>query len=155
VEGVVQCTDGNVCPSNHTCVNRRVPSEHQHIGQQFGCAPGLSSVVCSDSRFSCPANFSCNLTTLRCIGEAGKQQLLQDTIASFQNDLRVSDESICQVIKSALPSDCTCTDKPLGADAVCSIDMLGLDHIGIVMDVEPCSNPAHIDLEFTEKVCTS
>jgi hypothetical protein len=168
----IHCLDGNNCPSNHTCANlRQPPREQQKVGLLNGCAPGLQSVICSDSRFSCPATFICDLTAMRCVGGEEERQLVDTIASSSRNDTLTSSlgDSFCQIIKGDLPSGgvqalltilyspyytagCTCTDKPLGCDAECTIDMLGIDKIGITMDIEPCASPAFVNLVFTEKV---
>lgn len=69
----------------------------------------------------------------------------QDGIADDEND------TFCQIIASDILSECNCTDKKLGGVVNCSVSLLQSDQIGLILDIAPCDDVAHLDLTVTER----
>ena len=60
--------------------------------------------------------------------------------------------SACAYLEPYLDTSmCTCADtSTLGAQIECDVNVIDLDTIGVKADVEPCSEPMHMDMEVTE-----
>eukprot|EP00927_Polykrikos_kofoidii_P075818 TRINITY_DN7229_c0_g1_i1.p1 TRINITY_DN7229_c0_g1~~TRINITY_DN7229_c0_g1_i1.p1 ORF type:complete len:193 (-),score=19.34 TRINITY_DN7229_c0_g1_i1:76-654(-) len=59
-------------------------------------------------------------------------------------------ESLCEVISRDLPSNCACTERPLGGIVTCQITTIFNDPIELRADILPCDPVAHMDLVLTD-----
>eukprot|EP00462_Mataza_sp_D1_P004746 CAMPEP_0175110814 /NCGR_PEP_ID=MMETSP0086_2-20121207/14349_1 /TAXON_ID=136419 /ORGANISM="Unknown Unknown, Strain D1" /LENGTH=258 /DNA_ID=CAMNT_0016389073 /DNA_START=16 /DNA_END=792 /DNA_ORIENTATION=- len=150
VLAVVDCGNGNTCGDFSTCVTGAPGA-----GQMYACAPVLNATICEENtRFSCPSSFSCNVTGDVCNDQFGKEvmPLMENGQAQsvLNGVVKAGATSICSVIKSDLPSECSCADVPDGSDVKCLVNLLGLDKIGLEIQLRPCSSPATISLAVTD-----
>jgi len=145
VSAITDCNNGNFCQDQQTCVSHAL-----NAGMKWGCSPLPQATVCRDSRFSCPSGHHCNETAMSCFdAQTGKSAPIVRNVNA--NTTRIANgEGVCEIIASYLPSFCTCQDKSLGGIAQCQVNMLNLDTVGLKMDIEPCADPAHVNLDVTE-----
>jgi len=62
------------------------------------------------------------------------------------------DDTLCDVIDPWLdPTYCSCVNKDLGGIAQCNVSLMGLDTIGIEIDLEPCADPMDFSMDITEE----
>merc|ERR1711865_431973 len=64
--GVTECSNGNTCLEEHTCVTHK-----PQAGRKFHCAPLPEAVICADSRYSCPNTFTCHPGTAKTCSKPG------------------------------------------------------------------------------------
>lgn len=57
-------------------------------------------------------------------------------------------DTLCSELNKVLPTECTCTDKKLGADLKCKTTILG-EAISAELDVEPCSKKPFVKVDAT------
>ena len=58
--------------------------------------------------------------------------------------------SLCSIVSGDLPSSCSCQDQQLGATLTCSVNMLGVETVGVQAVLAPCDSTAHMDLDIYE-----
>ena len=76
--------------------------------------------------------------------------LSKKLVTSEVKTVTVGAESVCDIIGPDLPSACTCAPMNLGGRMTCSVSIIGLETIGVVVDMEPCAQPMNFDIEVTE-----
>jgi hypothetical protein len=57
-------------------------------------------------------------------------------------------DTLCSELNKVLPTECTCTDKDLGADLKCKTTILG-EAISAELDVEPCGKTPSVKVDAT------
>lgn len=63
-------------------------------------------------------------------------------------------DSMCDLVSGDIPSFCSCADEALGGTMTCTVDIefggVTLDTVGVILDIEPCADPATVSFEMTE-----
>jgi len=142
---VNECGNGNFCDATQTCVTNAA-----NAGRKFGCAPTVDAVVCQDTRYSCPSKSQCLPATVAGINCTTGENAELNVIAQGLNNTAEAID-VCSVLTAFLPSYCTCLDKPpLGGLINCQVNVLNADTVGMLIDLEPCANPATMSIVVTE-----
>jgi hypothetical protein len=151
--GLVDCGNGNACPTDTQCTSSR-----RGGGLQYGCTAimaGADATIChGDFRFSCPKDYSCDVVDDACVSNNNSTK-----IGLFENGPAVSLQvpavhapdhvDVCAVVGQHLPHTCQCQDYDQAGVINCTVNVLNVDTIDVGFRLEPCKDP--MDLKFTVK----
>ena len=59
-------------------------------------------------------------------------------------------DGFCDYIWDDLPDECDCDDRDYGGIVECDVDLMGLDTVGVKIDIEPCAEPMKFEMDITE-----
>jgi len=143
------CGNGAVCFASETCV-----SQVKNSGHKYACAPFSNAHVCSDSRFSCPANSVCNYANRSCDSPQGKNDMAINRNGHLAAGASkpTPNDGLCAYLADIIPSFCTCAQDQTGTQAQisCQVNFVDVDTIGLIVTLLPCINPASVSIEVTE-----
>jgi hypothetical protein len=108
------CGNGAVCFASETCV-----SQVKNSGHKYACAPFSNAHVCSDSRFSCPANSVCNYANRSCDSPQGKNDMAitRNGHLAAGASKPTPNDGLCAYLADIIPSFCTCAQDQTGTQA--------------------------------------
>jgi hypothetical protein len=96
------CGNGAVCSASQSCV-----SHESSASLKYACSPFPNAVICSDYRFSCPENHTCNLANRSCDSTIGSVALATNGIGQLAAP-RTLDSLCCgQECDIAKPDACS------------------------------------------------
>ncbi|CAE8648690.1 unnamed protein product, partial [Polarella glacialis] len=141
---LLRCGSYSICRDSETCV-----SSKSGAGRKFGCAPAVNATICDDERFSCPANFVCDVVGEKCHLHSESKPTVQPLLENVQATASSPSggTGLCNIISGGLPASCTCADKAHGGTVNCRLAMLKSDRLGLQLNIAPCDDTAHLDLE--------
>lgn len=148
------CGNGLNCYDSQKCV-----TEAPGAGARYACASKVDDVICSDKRFSCPANYLCDVEAQKCninkekckeMGKAPSKTVPILRNADAHGLLRAGDFDFCSVVRMRLPSFCACKPETDGFVLDCEMDFSN-DKFQLNVDARLCAMPAHMFVKVADQ----